>query len=299
MYETRRILVGSLGSLLLVFTGLFLVCAVQKQATRTGPADEEAYKRELVELLGLQEELGQPAAAGEQKADTVAAAPAANAQELDVPKVGESAAELFDLLEQLDRLRSEVDEREQEISKLEEESATLDEEIRRLTTRLTALRTGERLATASAVSGRRGASVQVRVSSGVQASVAAEAGTFRGRYDEALRLFHERRYSEARAILETLLREQPDHPLADNCQYWIGECLFGQSRYLEAVAAFSKVFAFDATDKYDDAQIMIALSYMRMGIPERAKAELLDFLKFYPRSEYVATARSYLNRLST
>ena len=292
MDNARRMLVGTIGSLLIVVTGLFLVCAVQREATRVAPRDEEAYKRELVELLGLEDELT-PA-----PAETVAVeqSPEAEAPPTEAPRVDNAAAaELFDLLEQLDRLRTLVDQREQEIAKLEQESAGLDAEINKLVMRLANLRTGDsRLAT----KGTGVARVTVRIPAGAQASLPSAAGSFEQRYERAIQLFNERAYAEARSIFAQLLREYPEHRLADNCQYWIGECLFGEKRYLEALAAFSKVFAFDATDKYDDAQIMIALCYIRMGVPERARVELQDFLKFYPKSEYVATARSYLARLS-
>jgi TolA-binding protein len=323
MNNSRQLLMSSLGNLILVVIGLFLVCAVQRDARRGKSVDEETYKRELIELLGLDQELA-PA-----PAETTAASPATVAE---VPatqpeKAPQSQAEpeqLYALLQQLERLRREVDARSTEIARLEKESASLDSGIVRLATQLGAVEGKDlgsldsrlpQLATRWAsgqarevqprvalgpstrdVSPAPSTVIRVGVAEGVQAS--RPVPEFERRYDEALRLFHQRQYAQALEQFQSLLAENPVHPLADNCQYWIGECLYGQRRYLEAFSAFCRVFAFDATDKYDDAQLKIALCQMRLGDARMAQQELENFLKLYPQSEYVTTARAYLSRLA-
>ena len=49
--------------------------------------------------------------------------------------------------------------------------------------------------------------------------------------------------------------------LADNAQYWIGECDFALKDYASALEAFHKVFQYSKTEKDDDAQFKLGLCY--------------------------------------
>ncbi|MDZ7374762.1 MAG: tetratricopeptide repeat protein [candidate division KSB1 bacterium] len=297
MNSSRRTLRASIGSLIVVILGLFLVCAIHREVT-TPPVDEDVYNVDLSALLGLQPEPAQP----EQETKAKASSEAALATPEAVPQVDKDREELLALLDRMDRLSKQLDARGREISALQSESAQLDSLVSRM---------GRRLASAGGIGAGRGVSlsssttgapapgagpVHVRVSAGAQSSFAGQS--FDMGYNEALQLFHERRYREALDRFQELLLEDPSHPLADNCQYWIGECLFGQRRYLEALSAFSKVYMFDATDKYDDAQLMIALCHWHLGDQPTAKLELKGLLKLFPGSEYEGRARTYLGRLT-
>ncbi len=287
MSETRKVLAGSLGTLLIVVMGLFLMCAVQHEAVKNEPAtDDEAYKKELIELLGLQEEV--PTVSEQAKAQNVdtTKAPATVSEVVSLPEkvsMNDRPEELAALLEKIDSLNHVVLERQKEIEKLQQEAQRLDQSITRAKRQLLVAK-GE----------APGTPVRLRIGAGQQTSLA----NYDARYKEALRLFNQRKYAQARQIFESLLLQNPKHRLADNCQYWIGECYFGERRYLEALAEFEKVFSFDARDKYDDAQIMIALCHLRLGNPAQAKLELEQFLRFYPKSEYVAKAEAMYRKVS-
>jgi TolA-binding protein len=82
--------------------------------------------------------------------------------------------------------------------------------------------------------------------------------------------------------------------MADNCQYWIGECYYGLRQYQKAIIEFQKVFAYSATDKHDDAQLMIGLSYFRLGQRDQAQSEFQTFLNNFADSEYSSIARRYV-----
>ena len=116
-------------------------------------------------------------------------------------------------------------------------------------------------------------------------------------YDLAMNYFHDRQYKMAIAAFEAILLENPRHGLADNCQYWIGESYYGQGNYFQAIVEFEKVFAFDAPDKRDDAQIMMGLSYMKLGVVDQARNDFSWLLACYNDSEYFMRARQYMNQL--
>ncbi|MBN1155346.1 tetratricopeptide repeat protein [candidate division KSB1 bacterium] len=120
---------------------------------------------------------------------------------------------------------------------------------------------------------------------------------FQGRYDTALNYFNNRQYSQSINAFKRLLEQYPNNKLSDNCQYWIGECEFARGRYAQAIVEFQKVYSYDATDKWDDAQIMMALANMKMGQNTLAKRELSWFFAFHENSEYYSKARYYYNGL--
>ena len=77
-------------------------------------------------------------------------------------------------------------------------------------------------------------------------------------YRTALDDYRERRYKAALERFGDVLSAAPSGNLADNSQYWMGECYYGLDEYRAALAEFTKVFAYSETEKDDDAQVMIA-----------------------------------------
>ncbi|MBN1560746.1 tetratricopeptide repeat protein [candidate division KSB1 bacterium] len=125
----------------------------------------------------------------------------------------------------------------------------------------------------------------------------ATGSTFKSRYDEALRLYYNRRYNEAIVAFDQLLASGETNSLSDNCQYWKGECYYGLGNYGQAILEFQKVFSFPNSNKFDDAQLKLGLCYMQMNNYERARIEFDKLLREYPSSEYASRAQSYLGQL--
>lgn len=116
-------------------------------------------------------------------------------------------------------------------------------------------------------------------------------------YAAAYKLHQAKQYDAAQAAFTEIVGRAPTHALADNAQYWIGEAHYGLGRYRQAVAAFERVLAFEATEKDDDAQLMMARSYLSLGEKTRAIDAFRQLLKDYDTSEYVDTARKELRYL--
>lgn len=117
-------------------------------------------------------------------------------------------------------------------------------------------------------------------------------------YQQALNDFYARNYVEAIAKFSGLLKFESSDDLADNSQYWIGECYYALGNYEVAIAEFEKVFAFEVNNKVDDAQFMIGMAYLRIGEVELAEIEFNSLLSFYQDSEYIARAERKLFDLS-
>lgn len=120
-----------------------------------------------------------------------------------------------------------------------------------------------------------------------------QSGPFADKYHEGRRQFESYNYQGCIETMSALLEENPNHPLADNAQYWIGESYYGLKQYQKAVLEFQKVFAFDKPDKFDDAQLMIGLSYVRLEQTEMARSTFGEFLDTYNGSEYTGIAKRY------
>jgi tol-pal system protein YbgF len=121
--------------------------------------------------------------------------------------------------------------------------------------------------------------------------------TYSERYQEALQDYRSRKYREAIQKFESLLLQNTDHSLSDNCQYWIGESYFGLGNYQQALVAFEKVFSFPRTNKDDDSQLKLGICYMRIQDKEKAKIEFQKLIDNYPSSEYVSIARRYIDQV--
>ncbi|MBN1479207.1 hypothetical protein EH223_16060 [candidate division KSB1 bacterium] len=119
------------------------------------------------------------------------------------------------------------------------------------------------------------------------------SGPYADKYNEGRRQFELYNYDSCIETMMSLLEQDPNHPLADNAQYWIGESYYGLKQYQKAILEFQKVFAFEKRDKYDDSQLMIGLSYVRLGQSEMARSTFGEFLDTYTGSEYTGVAKRY------
>ncbi len=124
-----------------------------------------------------------------------------------------------------------------------------------------------------------------------------EYGEYEGRYDEALSLFHSQEYQNAIESFESLLASQNNHSLADNAQFWIGECHYALGQYKKAIIDFEKVFTFPKSNKLDAAQFKLGLCHLRLGDNSKAKEEFQRLVDEYPKSEYLRQAQKHLQEL--
>jgi tol-pal system protein YbgF len=124
-----------------------------------------------------------------------------------------------------------------------------------------------------------------------------EYGEYEGRYDQALSLFHSQQYQDAIESFESLLAAQNNHSLADNAQFWIGECHYALGQYKKAIIDFEKVFTFPKSNKLDAAQFKLGLCHLRLGDKSKSREEFQRLIDQYPKSEYLHQAQKHLQEL--
>jgi tol-pal system protein YbgF len=116
-------------------------------------------------------------------------------------------------------------------------------------------------------------------------------------YAGALSLFSRRDYAQATAKFEEFVSTYPDHKLAGNAQYWIGECYYSQKRFREAAEEFAKVEKlFPNSLKVPAAMLKRGLSLWENKKPQDAQAVLEKIVSKYPQSEEAAKAKDKLTR---
>jgi tol-pal system protein YbgF len=128
---------------------------------------------------------------------------------------------------------------------------------------------------------------------GAPARPAPRAGNPEQEYANALATFRAREHGQAVLDLLDFIAKYPQHSLAGNAQYWIGEAYWAQRDYRQALVEFEKVFE-HGPGKAPDALVKIGLCHVRLHNLPRAQQAWQRAVREYPRSEAATTAQSLL-----
>jgi tol-pal system protein YbgF len=116
-------------------------------------------------------------------------------------------------------------------------------------------------------------------------------------YAGALSLYSGRDYQQASSKFKEFVTVYPDHKLAGNAQYWIGECHYSQNRFAEAAEEFALVErAYPASQKVPAALLKKGLSLEKLKRMPEAQAALQRLVEKYGQSEEAAKAKEKLER---
>jgi TolA-binding protein len=116
-------------------------------------------------------------------------------------------------------------------------------------------------------------------------------------YEEGLSLFHQRQYEDALVTFDGLKDKGIEEDLADNCEYWIGECRYAKREYREAINAFQKVLALETSNKKIDAYFMMGKSYELIGDFMKARWAYEELNAHFPDNNHASVVKSRLNAL--
>ncbi len=103
-----------------------------------------------------------------------------------------------------------------------------------------------------------------------------------------------------RAVLEfgELTKKFPEHPLASNAQYWIGEAYYRQRDFSQALVEFQKVpDGYPKSPQVPEALLKIGLCHRALKDQTRAREVLEQVAKEYPGTNAASQARSLLSTL--
>jgi tol-pal system protein YbgF len=97
---------------------------------------------------------------------------------------------------------------------------------------------------------------------------------------------------------KSFLDEYPKSDLADNAQYWIGECFMSMKQYKEAAIAFDDVIKkYPDENKVPGAYLRQAIAMQELGDTTSTKVLLKKLIKSYPDSPEAKRAKEILAKL--
>jgi tol-pal system protein YbgF len=110
-------------------------------------------------------------------------------------------------------------------------------------------------------------------------------------YDRGYTLFHQGRYVDAEASFQRYLQANPTNELADNAEYWIGECRYSRGDLRGALAAFREtVERYPDGNKVPDALLKAGQSLEGMGDVEGARVTYKEVIRRFAGSAAAAVA---------
>lgn len=116
-------------------------------------------------------------------------------------------------------------------------------------------------------------------------------------YNKAKATLDQGQLPEARRLFEILYKQYPQHDLADNALYWIGESWYAEALWLKAAQTFLKVAKdYPRANKVPDALLKLAMCYDKLGDDKGAQDVLHQLTRQYPDTD---AARKALDRLDS
>jgi len=116
-------------------------------------------------------------------------------------------------------------------------------------------------------------------------------------YQQAYSDFARKNYDLSIQGFQEYLRLYRDTDLADNAQYWIGECLQAQGKYEDAVTAFNALLRdFIDSDKIPDARYKKGVALEALGRKSQAVLEYRFVVERFPNSPAARLAREKLGQ---
>jgi tol-pal system protein YbgF len=179
-------------------------------------------------------------------------------------------------------VETKMDSMKTEARRLKEQLDAMAVENRNLTARNAELET--KLAEASAAPVKAATTVAPPVNAGNNSSA----------YAAALDQFKKKNFAEAAAQFGAILSAGAGNNLEDNCHYWIGESMYGQKKYDDAIKEFETVLGFKGSGKRPYAQLMIGNAYAMKGNKESARDAYNKVVSNYPASDVVEKAKTKL-----
>jgi len=110
-------------------------------------------------------------------------------------------------------------------------------------------------------------------------------------YGNALNLFRIGQYDGAREGFQSYLERYPKSALADNAQFWLGECYYAEKSYGEAIAAYEKTIKdYPKSDKVSSAMLKQGMAFIELGDSTAGKILLKKVVKEYPSMTNLTTS---------
>jgi len=116
-------------------------------------------------------------------------------------------------------------------------------------------------------------------------------------YETAYGYLLQQNYAAAEKAFEDFLTRYPDHPLAGNAQYWLGEAFYVRGQYKAAASAFLKGYQnYGNSAKAPDSLLKLAMSLDRLGQKEAACSSFNELSAKFPNAPSHVKTRAATER---
>jgi tol-pal system protein YbgF len=130
------------------------------------------------------------------------------------------------------------------------------------------------------------------------AVAAADAGSPRRAYDNALALYRAGDYQGAIGAFDAFVKRNPRDALAANAQYWIGDAWFNLRDFRAALSAQQALIAtYPDSPKVPDAMLNVSSSQIALGDSAAAKKTLEELVSRFPQTDAAEKGRQRLARM--
>jgi tol-pal system protein YbgF len=117
-------------------------------------------------------------------------------------------------------------------------------------------------------------------------------------YMKGLDAFKAGNMPAAREVFTRFLEQYPQHDLAANAHYWIGETHYSEKSYEPAILAFQEVIKnFPTKDKVPAAMLKQAMAFNAINDTKSARYVLKKLGETFPKSEEAAKAKDLLKEI--
>lgn len=102
-------------------------------------------------------------------------------------------------------------------------------------------------------------------------------------YEQAYGYLLQKDYRSAETGFEDFLRRHPNHQLAGNAQYWLGESFYVRGQYRASASAFLKGYqTYARSPKAPETLLKLAMSLQRLGQKDAACSSFNELATKYP-----------------
>jgi tol-pal system protein YbgF len=117
-------------------------------------------------------------------------------------------------------------------------------------------------------------------------------------YQSAFNLMKDGKYDEAATALESFIARNPQHELAPNAMYWLGEAHYVRREYTAALGAFERLLKdYPGNRKTPDALLKIGYCQTELRRPGPARAALSRVVQEFPNTPAATEAKARLERI--
>jgi tol-pal system protein YbgF len=131
------------------------------------------------------------------------------------------------------------------------------------------------------------------------AAPAGDAAGAQAAYDVAFKSIRGGDYVNAAREFRDFVQQYPDHALAPNAWYWLGESYYATTNYAVALESFQHLLSqFPQSEKAPDALLKVGYSQLELKQDAKGRATLTSVVGKYPGSKAAGLAQERLQRLA-